>query len=260
LRLERQVSSTNHLVKEAIREGVGEGFAVASLEQTGGYGRQGRAWSSPQGGLYASFLLRPAVPMAQRPTLSLVASMAVREAITQLAPQLSFAIKWPNDLLHEGAKVNGISLEVVGDALCVGIGINVFRPFDAPVASDKYRFGYVAEFAPKAFPGCETSVSAEGLTPNQELAIARVLVALLVQFQVHYLAWCQSGFAPFREEYEVSLFNKGGRVSMETVDGRPLQEGLLLGVDDEGRLLVLGDDAVLRPVSSGEVHITNHVS
>ena len=63
------VTSTNDLIKRAIEEGQPEGLAVRGLRQTAGYGRQGRAWESPIGGMYQSFLLRPEVPPAQLPTL-----------------------------------------------------------------------------------------------------------------------------------------------------------------------------------------------
>ena len=79
------MTSTNEVVKHALEEGEPEGLAVRARCQSGGYGRQGRTWASPEGGLYLSLLLRPHVPPAQLPTLSLVAGLAVREAAVALA-------------------------------------------------------------------------------------------------------------------------------------------------------------------------------
>ena len=95
------VTSTNDLIKQAIEEGRPEGLAVRGLRQTAGYGRQGRAWESPIGGMYQSFLLRPSVPAAQLPTLSLLVGLAVRRAITSLVPELGgrVQVKWPNDIV-----------------------------------------------------------------------------------------------------------------------------------------------------------------
>src|SRR5699024_199764 len=67
-----EVSSTNDEVKRAIDAGEAEGLVVRALRQSGGYGRQGRVWASPEGGLYCSLLLRPQVTPAALPTLSLV--------------------------------------------------------------------------------------------------------------------------------------------------------------------------------------------
>ena len=87
------VTSTNDLIKRAIEEGQPEGLAVRGLRQTAGYGRQGRAWESPIGGMYQSFLLRPEVPPAQLPTLSLLVGLAVRRAVAVLVPSLRTACR-----------------------------------------------------------------------------------------------------------------------------------------------------------------------
>ena len=98
----REVSSTNDVVKRALEAGEPEGLAVRACRQTGGYGRQGRTWTSPEGGLYLSLLLRPRVPSAQLPTLSLVAGLAVREAVASFLDTKdagSILVKWPNDVV-----------------------------------------------------------------------------------------------------------------------------------------------------------------
>ena len=97
-----EVSSTNDVVKRALEAGEPEGLAVRACRQTGGYGRQGRTWTSPEGGLYLSLLLRPRVPSAQLPTLSLVAGLAVREAVASFLDTKdagSILVKWPNDVV-----------------------------------------------------------------------------------------------------------------------------------------------------------------
>lgn len=94
-----EVTSTNDLVKRAIDAGAPEGEAVCARVQTAGYGRQGRSWSSPAGGLYLSVLLRPDVPPAQLPTLSLVVGIAVRRALIRLTGSDDIQLKWPNDVV-----------------------------------------------------------------------------------------------------------------------------------------------------------------
>ena len=97
-----ETTSTNDEVKRALEAGEPEGLAVRALRQTGGYGRQGRAWASPEGGLYLSLLLRPRVEAVVLPTLSLVAGLAVRRAAAELLPPdagETVLVKWPNDLV-----------------------------------------------------------------------------------------------------------------------------------------------------------------
>ncbi|MBQ3106698.1 MAG: biotin--[Eggerthellaceae bacterium] len=102
LRTYDEVSSTNEVVKAALRAGEPEGLAVCARTQTGGYGRQGRVWVSPEGGLYLSLLLRPQVPAEQLSMLSLVVGVAVRRACVSLVGETSsdgILLKWPNDVV-----------------------------------------------------------------------------------------------------------------------------------------------------------------
>ena len=141
-----EVASTNEVVKNALREGKAEGLIVRARRQSSGYGRQGREWDSPEGGLYMSILLRPDVAGSGLATLSLVVGLSVQRALGQVAaPQFEdgIQVKWPNDVIYmpadceradEYRKLCGISLEACGGGVCVGIGINVFRPeVDRPV-------------------------------------------------------------------------------------------------------------------------------
>lgn len=111
VRLLEEVSSTNDEVKRALDNGEPEGLVVRALRQVAGYGRQGRSWTSPEGGLYCSLLLRPQVAPRELPTLSLVVGMAVRRALVALARDVAadaVRIKWPNDvvLVPGGASVD----------------------------------------------------------------------------------------------------------------------------------------------------------
>lgn len=102
VRLLEEVSSTNDEVKRALDNGEPEGLVVRAFRQVAGYGRQGRAWTSPEGGLYCSLLLRPQVAPRELPTLSLVVGMAVRRALVALAGDVAadaVRIKWPNDVV-----------------------------------------------------------------------------------------------------------------------------------------------------------------
>src|SRR3954468_5499421 len=118
IRAVAETGSTNDDVAVLAREGAPEGLWLRADRQTSGKGRQGRAWQSPPGNLHASTLvrLRPDDPPA--PTLALVAAVALHEVVTPHAPAAT--IKWPNDLLVDGAKLAGILLERQGDAVVVG--------------------------------------------------------------------------------------------------------------------------------------------
>src|SRR5919107_314402 len=126
IRTVAETGSTNDDLGALAREGAPEGVWLRAGRQSGGRGRQGREWHSPPGNLYASTLvrLRPGAPPA--PTLALVAAVALHEgASTFVAGGARIEIKWPNDLLVAGAKLSGILLERIDDAVVVGFGVNL---------------------------------------------------------------------------------------------------------------------------------------
>jgi len=104
---------------------------IAAREQTRGRGRQGRAWLSPQGNLAASLLLIDPAPIARAPQLGFVAGVALARTVRGLGLAASGAgLKWPNDLVVEGAKLSGLLLEAAqlpdGRLACViGFGVNI---------------------------------------------------------------------------------------------------------------------------------------
>jgi BirA family biotin operon repressor/biotin-[acetyl-CoA-carboxylase] ligase len=119
-----RVGSTNDWAKELAAAGAPEGTLCAAEAQSAGRGRRGRSWLSPAGGLYFSLVLRPQLPPAAVPRLTLMAAVAVARAIGPAA-----AIKWPNDILVDGRKVCGILCELQAEddllgAAVLGIGVN----------------------------------------------------------------------------------------------------------------------------------------
>lgn len=247
IRLYDEVDSTNERVKDALRAGESEGLVVCARRQNGGYGRQGRSWSSPEGGLYMSLLLRPEVSFALLPTLSLVAGLAVCTAIAKfVAPEHAAAIrvKWPNDVVFATSderidKLCGISLERVANGVCVGIGVNV-------LSADE-----------NVLEGKNDRCCLSDLDMAPDTALEDVRDAVLTEFADRYATWCASGFAPFRDDYAAHALLAGKQVIIEDLDGTVTVEGLVEGVDSEGRLLVLSSDGIAHSISSGEAHIAS---
>lgn len=243
------VRSTNELVKDALRRGVSEGYCATALKQEGGYGRQGRAWSSPLGGVYTSFALRPQVAPHVLPTLSLVASLAVADALEQVRPSCNLLIKWPNDVLCPQGKLAGISLEALAGGVCVGVGVNVYEPFAKREVEGKYSLAYLQDGV------AEASLSAE-----QRAVMTKLLESMLETMERRYGRWIQEGFAAFIDEYSQRFAYRNKRASLALINGDETIEGIIRGVDDLGRLLVENDVGVVVPMSSGEVHVTSFQS
>ena len=198
--LDHTGSTNSDVAKEAQRGGA-EGFVVATLEQRAGRGRMDRAWVAPPGtSLAFSMLLEPRQERTHWGWLSLLAGIAVHEAIDSLAPETGrVQLKWPNDVLIDGRKVCGILNRLVehpdGDRAVVGIGINV-------------------------------SISEE---PK------RLLGSVLECFQPLYEHWQETG--EVRDEYQRRCASIGTPLRI-VVDERRIVEGTGYGVDEHGRLQV----------------------
>ncbi len=273
------VPSTNELVKQAIEDGEPEGFAVLAFHQSAGYGRQGRVWKSPHGGMYLSLLLRPSVPARDLASVSLMSALAVRQALSSLVDEeagRSIRIKWPNDIVAGDAdarpfpKLCGISHEFHANALCVGIGVNVIRPDSAPESgfSDpraaKAAAFVRASFAKDAERECGADRAKNHAVYLEDMAgfrcssvrdaVTDCAHAVLDRYGSLYEAWKSVGIAPFMEAYNAASALTGSQVRIVHADGSFACEGIVQGTNADGRLLVLSrGETVL--VASGEAHI-----
>lgn len=250
------VRSTNELVKAAIRDGEKEGLVVTALSQGAGYGRTGHEWKSPMGGLYFSMLLRPEVPMEQLPTLSQLTSFAVREALADLDVSLADAvkIKWPNDVMCQGSKLCGVSLEQSEGAVCVGVGMNVFQPLNLAdrVVGGKYTPAYVSELCNW---GVMPRVDARGISTAQSLLMELVLVNVLMRFGALYQEWRAGGFEAIRERYLQNMDLIGEEVTVENLAGEFFATGKVVNVNEKGQLVLRDAASNYYAISAGEVHL-----
>ena len=244
LHVDDEVESTSDSAKQAAREGAPHGSLWIAESQTRGRGRQGRAWQSPPGeNLLFSVLLRTTCPVARLPELSLVAGLAVRDAVARAlgetdresAEPPKALVKWPNDVLVSGKKISGVLVESTlsgnkVEALVVGIGINVHtRDFPEDIAKRA------------------TSLSLAGgpRPPDRAEVLLDVLTGL--ERDVALVAARGLGLVHARLTRADALFGKP--VASEGTSG------VGAGIDLEGRLLVRGDDGVIRKLVSGEVHL-----
>jgi BirA family transcriptional regulator, biotin operon repressor / biotin---[acetyl-CoA-carboxylase] ligase len=240
LEVVESTGSTNADLLARALAGEPAGAVLAAEEQLAGRGRMGRTWTSPpRAALTFSVLLKPAVPPGRRGWLPLLTGVAVATAVTQVAG-VETTIKWPNDLLTADAKLAGILAEASGDAVVVGIGLNVStEPAEFPVPR------------PGALPA--TSLRAAGATA---LDRASLLLAILGELEHWYRAWQRAGGDPdrsgLRAEY-TSLSATIGRTVRAELPGGQALSGPAAGVDSDGRLLVRVSSGSEVAVAAGDV-------
>lgn len=255
----KEVISTNDQVKKALRAHANEGYVCRARTQTGGYGRQGRFWTSPAGGLYQSVLLRPKVDIEKLPTLGLVMGLAIRASILRLAtlPPDAVQVKWPNDLMVGDSKIGGISMESTAGGVCIGMGVNVFRPSSSAelITDAKYSPAYFADIAIGHTEHGDIEFGNGYEFSNQQDAIAAVGDAILSAFAQCYPVWQSNGFDPFFKEYISCSYLQGKRVRMQLLSGNVIAEGTVIGIDKNTACLLVDDGTEVHKVNSGEAHL-----
>jgi BirA family biotin operon repressor/biotin-[acetyl-CoA-carboxylase] ligase len=230
-----QLASTNDEALAHARSGdAGRLWVVASV-QTMGRGRNGRNWSSPRGNLHASLLLIDPSPPRRAAELGFAAGVAAIHALREILPgDRRLALKWPNDVLHAGAKLGGILLESTtrqdGRLACVaGIGVNcALHPGDTPYPAT----GLAA-------------IAGEPIAP--ERVFERLSAAM-----AHWLdVWAGgSGFEAIRAEWLSLAAGLGTWIRV----ARPSQtiEGVFQTIDASGRL-ILEQEAGQVAIEAGDV-------
>ncbi|HOV57890.1 MAG TPA: biotin--[acetyl-CoA-carboxylase] ligase [Rhodanobacteraceae bacterium] len=211
-----ELDSTSSALLRAGAAGAAAPAVCLAERQSGGRGRRGRQWQSPLGNVYFSLLWRFDAGMAALSGLSLAVGVAVVQALGDVGAS-GLGLKWPNDVLRDGAKLAGVLVELGGEFLgpchaVIGIGINLVAP---PVPDQPV-----------------TALAAQGLQPSRNVLVARLverLGAVLERF-------ASGGFAAVHADYAALdlLRDRALRVS----DARGQREGVGAGVDARGALLV----------------------
>lgn len=235
----KEIDSTNAEAKRRAAEGAEDGTLVWARRQTGGYGRQGRGWSSETGNLFLSLVVRPDCPLQTASQFSFITAVALGDAFGSVAPPMvEVNYKWPNDVLLNGRKAAGILLESKGAAgrnlewLVIGVGANVSSfPTDTRLPATSLHF-----------EGCPPSVSA---------------VDLLEAFARHMLSWINiwldGGFAPVRQAWLRHAQGRGEQIEVRLPN--ETLKGTFSDLDENGTLRLTLPNGSERHISAGDVYL-----
>jgi BirA family biotin operon repressor/biotin-[acetyl-CoA-carboxylase] ligase len=213
---------------ELARSGASEGLWLRAERQTSGKGRQGRAWDSPAGNLYLSTLVRVRPGEPSPATLALVAAGALEEAVSLFG--VHPMLKWPNDLLVGGAKLSGILLERVDDAVIIGFGVNLAH---YPVDLDRPA----------------TSIAAHAPAPDPQ-----VFAETLAEVFPRWLSRWRDGIGPVRDRWLARAHPLDTALTARLADGTSM-EGLFGGLDGQGALILRLADGTTRVIHAGDVFL-----
>ena len=250
------VNSTNTLLLGMARDGAPVGTVVWAHRQDGGRGRLGRSFSSPEGGVYISFLV-PCPANMEEIGFSLTAKIgvAVKRTINGVCGKVC-GIKWVNDIILGHRKVSGILAQMcsgVPDKTVVGIGINYTTPLSAfapelrGIAGSIYDGSNLEEVA--KVPSSETFVHA---------LIENVYALVGPNAGAHTKAHTEKNAGNWLEEYKSSSTILGNKVKVIQA-GCTVAEGTAISIDDKCHLHVLTSDGNEMVLSTGEVSVRNQL-
>ena len=209
-----------------------EGRWLVTRRQTAGKGRQGREWFDGAGNFMGSTVVEIRAGDPPPASLSFVAALAVADAVDATIGKPGFAeLKWPNDVLIKGAKVSGILLEMVGQHVVVGIGVNLVK---APELPDR-----------------KTAALSEFATVTDLEAFASTLAEAFAKY-VSY--WREDGLVLILRAFiSSSIHFTGDGVTVHDTDGTKI-EGTFAGLDTEDGALKLNlADGSERVIRAGDI-------
>jgi len=234
------IGSTNDVLKTLARQGAPHGTAIVAGHQTGGHGRMGRSFHSPEGmGIYLSILLRPGCAPTDLMHLTCAAAVAMCDAVEDAAG-FRPGIKWTNDLVYGQRKLGGILTELglspkgTVDYAIIGIGINC-RQQEADFPEEI-----------QAIAGSLNMVTGRDISPAR---LAAAMLDALHRMDARLL----TQKAAILDAYRTGCVTLGKDISV--VRGDDIRHGKALRVDDEGALVVSYPDGSVQTVNSGEVSI-----
>lgn len=234
----RRTDSTNAEAWRRARDGAEGGLWIRAEVQEAGRGRSGRRWESPEGNLYASLLLRPACAPQTVLQLSFVAGLAAFDAVAALGETLRghLALKWPNDLLLDGAKLGGVLLESLNGAggtpaVVIGTGLNLA--------------GHPPDTATPA-----THLAAHGVDASPDEAFHRLARATAQWLD----EWADgAGWEAVRSAWLERGPPIGAPISVRLADGEIT--GRYAGIDGQGALVLKNGDEGEKRITAGDVFL-----
>ncbi len=233
-----KISSTNERAVHLARNGEPEGAVVIADTQKEGRGRLGRQWVSPPGvNLYASIILRPGTAPHELQGITLLAAVAVAETVARFTPKRP-VVKWPNDILVDSKKIAGILMEMhteaeMADFVVAGIGVNL---------------NMAARDFPPAVRPIATSIKGASGRPVPRAAFTQ---ALLLSLEIWYKTFLEKGLSAIIKSWRMYFASEGKPVRVRSP--RKTIEGICLGVDDAGALLVRLASGTTERVLAGDV-------
>ncbi|MBQ2665416.1 biotin--[acetyl-CoA-carboxylase] ligase [Methanobrevibacter sp.] len=237
-----EVKSTNTVAKFLATNGAENGTVIISEKQTDARGRSGKAWESPEGGVWLSVIVTPNVHYSKLPLITLATGVAVAKAIERTGIT-SAEIKWPNDIMIHDKKVCGILTEAVTqynsiENVIIGVGI------DANIDVNDF---------PEELKNGTTTIAEELGRKEDENVLIRYF---LEEFEKIAIQFNNEEYEAILKEWRKRSYSIGKIVEVREPFNKNY-DAYVVGIGKEGALIVEKIDGTLEKVISGECIIKN---
>lgn len=232
------IGSTQDYVKDLAARGEVSPIWVRAGSQNAGRGRSGRQWVSKPGNLYASGLYPWSGEAWLKPLCSFVVALAVADTLAQYIDPDIISLKWPNDVLVEGAKIAGILLEAGDGWITMGVGINLEHHPEGLPYPVTHLLAHIAD---------SVLDDAEPLYTGPD----PILASLAQNVSAGLLKLQQEGFAPIREAWLKRASRLGEKVTINL--GEETLSGVFETLSQNGALQLRLSNGSLKDILAGDV-------
>lgn len=219
-------STNSDLIKRA-DAGAPDGLWLRAKAQSSGRGRSARQWVSPIGNIYASTIIRLKYDDPSATHLAFVAANAIYDSIKKYIPNDDVMIKWPNDILVNGAKICGILLERSHDAVILGVGVNLVH-------------------SPQNIDRAAISMAELGVEPPNPDRFMHILAANINRW---IKIWRKEGFADICEYWLGHAHPLGQKISYGDYNG------VFAGLNSDGACLLRWDGGDIITINAGDIFL-----
>ncbi|RHW39297.1 biotin--[acetyl-CoA-carboxylase] ligase [Lysinibacillus yapensis] len=236
-----ECDSTQIIAHELAQNGAMDGTVVIAESQIRGKGRMSRPWESTKGkGIWMTVIIKPDVLPHQAPQFTLVAAVAIVNAIKSQCKNFTPTIKWPNDILINGRKCTGILTEMIAEvdrvqALLIGIGINV----------NQQRKDF-----PEELHSIATSLSIE---EEGQLNRAELVAEILNNLEHYCDQYVSEGFSPIKKLWEEASGTIGKSIKATTLT--EVIEGKAIGITEGGVLEIQLGNGDIKQIYSADIEL-----
>lgn len=237
-----EVSSTNTIAKFLSMQNNENGTVIISEKQTKGKGRTGKDWESPLGGIWLSIIMKPNVEQSRFPLITLATGVAVAKTLEKIGIE-NPEIKWPNDILINGKKVCGILTESVAKSnkienVVIGVGI------DANIETAQF---------PNELKEITTTLKEELGKECDENLIIKIF---LEEFEEICELFNHESYEQILNNWRKRSYTIGKIVEVKK-PFNPSFDAYVVGINEEGALIVEKNDGTFEKVISGECIVKN---